>query len=456
MNNNNKILNIILKIINEFKNKFVIFIILLLSLIIVIITIHPQLIFPNFKYTSTAIAHVLVLIEILVIILSWNFYNKTIKDFNYFKKNEVDDNLMLALLEAETSFNFKFCSIAFTVIGALFFGFYYTYTQSLAIDTQKISLASNFVSLAGNIKEKDILSSAATIEALSNYAVDLQDYGIEYVQKPLNIIIATMDFARTEIIINSKSAKSYTLLFDNCKKSISYILKANKLEGLSLSKIDIPGLNLDRANLEYAELSQANLSKASFWYANLRGAILENSNLSEADLSDANLHRAVLLGANLSRANLLQANLRWAVLRGANLKGAILRSSDLSNAVLEEADLSEVYLGYANLSEAHLRGANLSKTYLRGTNLSSADLEGVDFRGADLSLGVNFNGANLNGANFGGATFELVTDLTIEQLESAIIDKSTKLPPEYELIKNRLLELSKENLKKFKKKDKKS
>lgn len=444
-------LNIILKIINIFKNNFKIYILLLLSVSIVFVTIHPQLIFPNFKYTSVAISYALVFIEILVILLCWNFYYKTIKNFNYLKKNEDDYHLMLGILEAETSFNFKFCSIAFTVIGALFFGFYYTYTQSLTIDAQKISLASNFVSLAGNIRESDILSSAATIEALSNYAVDLQDYGIEYIQKPLNIITTTMDFARTKVILNSKNIKSYNLLFDNCKKSISYILRANKQKDLNLERTDLSGLDLKSAYLEGVTLTKANLSRADLWYANLSEANLENANLRGTDLMDANLSRIVLVNADLSEAVLVHANLIGADLVNANLREANLMRAYLRVAALSGANLSKAHLSYANLSGAHLNDANLSEAQMRSTDLRETDLERADLSGAVLIL-ADLSGANLSYANLSGTTFVLVNGLTIEQLESAIIDKNTKLPPEFELNRERFLETSKENLKKRKNK----
>jgi hypothetical protein len=114
-----------------------------------------------------------------------------------------------------------------------------------------------------------------------------------------------------------------------------------------------------------------------------------------------NVSRGNLIGAHLEGANLGNAHLEGAILIGAHL---VLAS--LFQAHLEEAILGEAHLQFANLSGAHLEGANLGDAHLAGAILS---------------------GAHLERANLIGTT---VHGLTLEQLDRAILDEETQLPPE--------------------------
>jgi hypothetical protein len=96
---------------------------------------------------------------------------------------------------------------------------------------------------------------------------------------------------------------------------------------------------------------------------------------------------------NFSFTRLRRASLRFATLTGANL---------------EMADLSE-----ADLSDARLEGADLS-----GADLSEATLDRADFTGAKFG-GVNLAGASLLGAR----------NLTQTQIDEALGDSLTVLPP---------------------------
>lgn len=77
------------------------------------------------------------------------------------------------------------------------------------------------------------------------------------------------------------------------------------------------------------------------------------------------------------------------------------------------ADLVGAHLAGADLRGASLRGAYLIGTDLRGANLRMADVTGADLRGADLC------GADLSDTLF----------LTQSQLDSAVGDASTRVPP---------------------------
>jgi hypothetical protein len=80
---------------------------------------------------------------------------------------------------------------------------------------------------------------------------------------------------------------------------------------------------------------------------------------------------------------------------------------------LRGADLAGQRLGGADLRRADLRAASLIRTDLRGSDLRLADLLGADLRGADL------RSANLSDAIF----------VTQAQVQAAIIDGGTTLPP---------------------------
>ena len=85
-----------------------------------------------------------------------------------------------------------------------------------------------------------------------------------------------------------------------------------------------------------------------------------------------------------------------------NLEGAWLPKSDWSNSILTKARFSRT-----NLSGANLSGAVLKDAILCGANLALANFDGADLRGADLTGALN---------------------LTKAQIDSAIIDETTKLP----------------------------
>ncbi len=77
----------------------------------------------------------------------------------------------------------------------------------------------------------------------------------------------------------------------------------------------------------------------------------------------------------------------------------------------------------ADLVGADFRRADLRGAGLRGALLIGADLRGADLRMADL-LGADLRGARLAGADLRGAIFLLQS-----QLDSALGDAATKLPP---------------------------
>jgi CheY-like chemotaxis protein len=143
-------------------------------------------------------------------------------------------------------------------------------------------------------------------------------------------------------------------------------------------------------------------------------------------------------GAEGKRADFAKMDLAGAGLAGTVLANAGFRGADLSDAQLAEARLDGADLRQASLSAADLSGADLGVAQLRHADLRLANLQGASLRGADLS-GARLRGAKLDGADFKGATLvgsELgeadlskVENLTQAQMDKAICDMKTKLPP---------------------------
>jgi hypothetical protein len=97
--------------------------------------------------------------------------------------------------------------------------------------------------------------------------------------------------------------------------------------------------------------------------------------------------------------------------------------ANLIGVRLSGVNLQDAYLAWANLRRADLSRANLTGAYLLGANLTRAILAGTNLRGADLYA------ARLLFANIKGACLSEAYDLTQAQLEEAIGDEKTQLPP---------------------------
>jgi hypothetical protein len=140
------------------------------------------------------------------------------------------------------------------------------------------------------------------------------------------------------------------------------------------------------------------------------------------------LKETFLFGAHLKGAHLEGASLDGAHLGGANLDGAHLEGAHVFDAHLEGASLGGAHLEGAHLFGAHLEGAHLFDAHLEGVDLDGAHLEGASLGGAHLE-GASLDGAHLEGAHLFGVDLSKVTDLTQIQLDSALGDKNTQLPP---------------------------
>ena len=106
----------------------------------------------------------------------------------------------------------------------------------------------------------------------------------------------------------------------------------------------------------------------------------------------------------------------------ASLQRAWLGRAHLEHATLTRADLHGTWAGRASFEQANLEGAMLVGAEFPGTSFRNASLRSAYFGGVALA------DADLSGADLGA-----VRNLTPAQLEAAILDERTILPPELDL-----------------------
>lgn len=150
-------------------------------------------------------------------------------------------------------------------------------------------------------------------------------------------------------------------------------------------------------------------------FSDVKGAIHDAVvDRTENDLKEK-LQLKTLRGADLTKENMQNVHLEGADLQGANLSYTNMPDAHLKDADLRGANMQGTFLHDADLSGAKLQGANLQGAILQRTNLQGAIFQGTDLRGADLRGGPGRSGY-------------VDTKVTAEQLATAIIDETTKLP----------------------------
>jgi hypothetical protein len=125
-------------------------------------------------------------------------------------------------------------------------------------------------------------------------------------------------------------------------------------------------------------------------------------------------------------------DLKGVDLRGANLEMYNFDGADFSLAHLEKTILKGIKLKQASLRGAYLNNAGLEQAQLQGAILSAADLSDANLTGAvfkDAIMDeVDFSRATLDGADFIGVNLKNARNLTREQIKSAKMDQTTRLP----------------------------
>jgi uncharacterized protein YjbI with pentapeptide repeats len=122
--------------------------------------------------------------------------------------------------------------------------------------------------------------------------------------------------------------------------------------------------------------------------------------------------------------------------QGVNLSGHDLSYRYLRNADLSNTDLSQANLFMADLTGACLRGTKLVQADLSATNFSYADLTGADLTGANLLV------TDLNDTILVGATLLHTRNLSSEQVQTAIVDHTTRLDSHIDITLPRIPRIS--------------
>jgi pentapeptide repeat protein len=147
------------------------------------------------------------------------------------------------------------------------------------------------------------------------------------------------------------------------------------------------------------------------------------------DLSHLTINGASLEFANLKDANLCYVSAVRVNFGAASLKAAEFGFADARRSFFTNADI---------------RKCSFYNTDLRYSFFSNAKLDYVDFRNADLRHTIfggsgernlplrfaNMKGARLDGAKFKNVDLRTVVGITQEQIDTAILDPQTILPPE--------------------------
>lgn len=159
-----------------------------------------------------------------------------------------------------------------------------------------------------------------------------------------------------------------------------------------------------------------------------------------------------LYAANNSNKIAENVNLQGAILRGADFSGASISNSDFSDADLSKANLSKTIIFYSSFINSNLTKVNFSGAKMHGSDLTDAKLANAKFVRANLTCSdfsnANLRDADFSDANLSDANLETAKGLTYKQIERAVINEFTSLPPN--LISKRTF-LMEKSLKKVKK-----
>ncbi len=188
------------------------------------------------------------------------------------------------------------------------------------------------------------------------------------------------------------------------------------LRSTNLYGADLQEGNFSRVRFESAHLEHSTLHRAIIEYADFTKAHLQNVHAWYVQGGGATFYRAGLFEADFAGATFTEATFEQADIRRAWLVGACLNEAELRKADLRDAHLSGASLRGALLAEARVKGADFAGAHLEGANLGSVRDE--ERREQELERGLPYRELAAIG-------------LTKEQIDSAVIDKSTILPEDH-------------------------
>lgn len=165
----------------------------------------------------------------------------------------------------------------------------------------------------------------------------------------------------------------------------------------------------------------------------------KNACFIEGEHNGVELNNAILLGFQLY---------------GNSFKNAHIINSDFSNSNLSRANFSGATVFYSNFSGTNLSRVNFTRAKIHASDITAANLENAVIVRANLAHSdlndSKLHNANLKDTNFSDARLETTIGLTYEQLEQAVINEFTTLPPRLEKQRGKLMEKSRKNLERLK------
>ena len=243
--------------------------------------------------------------------------------------------------------------------------------------------------------------------------------------------------------------------------------RRHEFEDEGMHVLDLSKIHLDGVNCSNGFFRKANFASSSIKNADFDGVFAEKVNFGDSCLYNISMNQARLREASLWLARLKVVSFENSTMIGvsfeeSNVSNCFFSNSDFSRSSFEEANLTDSKILNSDFCHANMRYVNLEETSfvdvnLKGVALLYSNLKNSMFRrvvlaGADLSgaeMSTDLTDSCLAGASLVKATIEtppwnaflkfktraevdgessIINPPTKQQIETAIIDRETKLP----------------------------
>lgn len=391
---------------------------------------------PKHDYIGSMIHSSLILICICFSFVTWHKIKSTAK------------------LDHNNSFPYKRFIATIAILGCVMFSISLGITTSLKFPITSMYLDVSFQKLTQSTESKSTQRIRQSTKKINEYGFILDDQNLYRANmfhinlqygSLINTILSHTDLRKADLSNSEMKQADFTYArldnaimrnvsairanFDHAQLDLTDMnnsifsqgsfISSNLIRASMLSS-DFSRSNFTNSKLDFVNASKANFSMAIIRDVSLNKAKLQHANFYLAQLNNSYFWRADLTSATLILANCTYANFTDANLTKANLAQSILNNATFNNAVMDEANLNFAKLNMTSLVNTSLKGADLSNAQLQNANLTGSNLTGVNFSNAWLENTILIK-ADLRGA----------LNLTAKQLQQAVIDNTTQLPPQF-------------------------
>lgn len=248
--------------------------------------------------------------------------------------------------------------------------------------------------------------------------------------------ISNQDLSNDDLVfVLSCPDKFLGMLPDKRIADVKFHILENLMKTRDFTQMDLTGCDLAGADLTGCVFTNAILDGVC-----LEGCVFEGTDLTGCNLTGANLNYATALSLDqLSSAKVDSDTIlpRCYVYDGRKV---ILNddSYQLTSFLIDDFDINGVntlsgsnkYLRSINLDNINISNSDLSNSCLVFVNFINANLSEVDLRDASLVY-CDLTGVDISQALLYGADLTRVLNISLEQIWSAHIDDTTKLPKMY-------------------------